>query len=136
MNGKIFSLDDANRLLPLVRAVTRDAMRHYAAAKQAIDRLEALKRRRDAGSEDAARGLALQDDAIARHLRELRRLIDEVEALGCHLRDYERGIVDFPAACLDEGGFVYYCWSIGEDRVTHWHSDAEGFEARRLVGAP
>ena len=128
MNGQLFSLDEANRRLPLVRSITRDAVVRYCAAKEAI---ASLHRRRAQPGADLAR----QERRIGTHLEELRRLVDELEQLGCRLRDYERGVVDFPAACLDDGGFVVYCWALGEDQVAHWHGEHESYGERRLVGA-
>ena len=133
MKGTLFPLDEANRRLPLVRAITRDAVSHYRAAKKAIASLGRIKARAKAGFSDAEEELARHDATIAEHLSKLRRLIDEIEELGCHLRDYERGVVDFPAACLDSNGFVAYCWSLEEDRVSHWHAEHESFDERRLV---
>ena len=133
MDGKLFTLDEANRLLPLVRSITRDAVRRYRDAKRAILDLEGLKARVAARMPVDREELEAQDAAVANHLEELRRLVDELEALGCRLRDYERGVVDFPAATLGDEGFLVYCWALGEQSVRHWHSEQEGFEERRLL---
>jgi len=133
MPGKLFTLADANRLLPLVRSITRDAVARYRAAKEAIRALEILQRTADEATYRDA--VDRQDAVIADHLDGLQRLVRELEDLGCRLRDYERGAVDFPAAALTGDGFVVYCWALGEDRVTHWHVEGEGFEERRLLPA-
>jgi len=135
MTDRIFTLDDANRALPLVRSIAEDAVRRYREAKSAIRTLEKLKVDKRAGVPVEDRHFAALDAAIEGHLLELRRLIDELEALGCRLRDYERGVIDFPAACLEGPSFVYYCWALGEERVAHWHTEEEGFTDRRLLGA-
>ena len=135
MMEKLFTLEDANRILPLVRSITRDAVRRYRAAKDAIHRLGQLKADRLSGLEVDKGAFQRQDSVIERHLCELRRLIDELEALGCRLRDYERGVVDFPAALMDADQFVFYCWILGEPEVSHWHTEEEGYDRRRLVGA-
>ncbi|MHC4547926.1 MAG: DUF2203 family protein [Planctomycetota bacterium] len=131
MHGKLFTLEEANRRLPLVRAIAGDAAWRYRVAKEAIRGLQRSRARPRADREELAR----QERAIGRHLEELRMLVEELEALGCRLRDYERGAVDFPAARLDARGFVVYCWAPGEARVTHWHCAHEGHDERRLVGA-
>lgn len=135
MNGRIFTLDEANRTLPLVRVIARDAVRRYREAKAAIGTLEKLKSDHRQGHPVPIAELARLDRAIEGHLLELRRLIDELEALGCRLRDYERGIVDFPAACLEGASFVYYCWALGEERVDHWHAEEETVSDRHPLGA-
>ncbi|MHC4971112.1 MAG: DUF2203 family protein [Planctomycetota bacterium] len=132
MQAQLFTLDEANRLLPLVRAIARDAAANYRATKKAIQALQRLKAQPAAPAADVSR----LEHRIEAHLEELRRLVAELDDLGCRLRDYERGAVDFPAAVLDaQGLFVVYCWALGEGRVSHWHSEDEGYESRRLVGA-
>lgn len=135
MMEKLFTLDDANRALPLVRSITRDAVHRYRAAKDAIHRLSQLKADRLSGLEVDEEAVQRQDGMIERHLCELKRLIDELEDLGCRLRDYEKGVVDFPAASMDADQFVFYCWILGEPEVSHWHTEEEGYDRRRLVGA-
>ncbi|MHC4818998.1 MAG: DUF2203 domain-containing protein [Planctomycetota bacterium] len=131
MHARLFTLDEANRLVPLVRSIARDAVASYRATRDAIRALQRLNARPAAPPADMER----QERRIERHLEELRRLVAELDDLGCRLRDYERGAVDFPAAALDaQALFVVYCWALGDRRVTHWHSEDEGHESRRLLG--
>jgi hypothetical protein len=56
-------------------------------------------------------------------------LIQEIEALGGTVKDYERGFIDFYG---DVGGeIVYLCWSRGEASISHWHRLDEGYAKRR-----
>lgn len=135
MSERIFTLSDANRALPLVRSITRDAVRCYLAAKGEIRSWEALKALHRSGGGASDEDLERKDRRIASLLDELRRLTDELEALGCRLRDVQRGVVDFPAACLGRGHFVYYCWALDEKRVRHWRGEEETFDERHLVEA-
>jgi hypothetical protein len=131
MQARFFTLDEANHLLPLVRVIARDAVASYRATKKAIQALQWLKEQ--PAPEDAE--VHRLEARVETHLEELRRLLAELDDLGCRLRDYERGAVDFPAALLDGRGlFVVWCWALGEDQVAHWHSEDEGYESRRLVG--
>lgn len=132
-NERIFTLDEANRVLPLVRSITRDAVRRYRTIKNEIQALGRLKADRRAGSGVSLEEIRRLDGSIAAHLEELRRLIGELESLGCRLRDYERGVVDFPAASMDGERFLFYCWMRGETEVSHWHFEEEGFEKRRAL---
>jgi hypothetical protein len=132
-NERIFTLEEANRVLPLVRSITRDAVRLYRMVKNEIRALGRRKADRRAGSEVNLDEIRRLDASIAAHLEELRRLIGELESLGCRLRDYERGVVDFPAATMDGDKFLFYCWMRGEAEVAHWHFEEEGFENRRAL---
>jgi len=136
MDDRIFTLDDTNRVLPLVRVITKDAVRRYREVKLAIRELEKLKNQRRAGMGVPTSDLSRRDAQIEGLLVDLRRLIDELEALGCRLRDYEKGVIDFPAAAMNGEHFLFYCWELGEPAVSHWHSEEEGHAQRRLVEAP
>ena len=135
MEARIFTLAEANRVLPLVSSIVRDAVRHYRLAKDGIRAWEWLRAQRRAGQPVSEEDLDRRDRVIASHLEALESLNEELERLGCRLRDFERGVVDFPAAAVDDGGFVFFCWALGETRVEHYHREGEGFRDRRLVGA-
>ena len=133
MDANLFTLKEANRVLPLVCSITRDAVAAYQAAKEAIQQLDRLKSAPQAGLGPNDRAVSRAESHIQGHLAHLHRLTEELGQLGCRLRDYERGVVDFPAACLDAEGFTVYCWALGEAEVRHWHTEHEGFPERRLV---
>ncbi|MHC4338702.1 MAG: DUF2203 family protein [Planctomycetota bacterium] len=135
MDARLFTLDEANRMLPLVKSIVQDAVRQYRLAKEGIRAWERLRAQRKAGQPVGQEELDHRDRVIAGHLEALEGLNEELEGLGCRLRDFERGVVDFPAATVDDGGFVYFCWALGETRVAHYHSESEGFRDRRFVGA-
>ena len=48
---------------------------------------------------------------------------------GILLRDPETGLVDFPAE--REGGRVFLCWRLDEDRVGWYHGERSGFSSRK-----
>jgi hypothetical protein len=55
--------------------------------------------------------------------------IAELEAIGVQLKDFERGLVDFPS--LREGRVVLLCWQLGEgDALEWWHDIDAGFGGR------
>ena len=132
MQGRLFTLEEANQVLPLVRAIARDAVRAYRGAKKEIRAWEFL---RSQGPAAPQAELDRRDARIGAQLERLRRLTDELEGLGAVLRDYERGVVDFPAASFADSGFVFYCWVLGEKAVSHWHAEDESYRERRGVGA-
>ena len=54
----------------------------------------------------------------------------ELEALGVQLKDYERGLIDFPS--MRDGRVVLLCWQMGEgDEVSWWHDVDAGFAGRQ-----
>ena len=67
--------------------------------------------------------------AYAAALTDLTLEIQELESLGVQLKDFERGLVDFPS--LREGRVVLLCWQMGEgDELEWWHDVDAGFAGR------
>ena len=65
----------------------------------------------------------------AKALTELTQSIAELEAMGVQLKDFERGLVDFPS--LRDGRVVLLCWQMGEgDELEWWHDVDAGFAGR------
>ncbi len=62
----------------------------------------------------------------------VQRLVDEIEDIGCVVKDLETGLVDFPARLGERE--VYLCWKLGEERIDHWHGVEEGFSGRKPIG--
>ena len=117
-----FSLDQANRALPLVRRIVTDIVRMHASAATYRDALE-----RTSG----AREIALVQKELDLAIDRLAEYIDELSDIGVELKDYENGLVDFIGR--HEGRDVYLCWKLGEDRITHWHEMTAGFAGRKPV---
>jgi hypothetical protein len=128
MKGKIFSPDEANRMLPLVSRIADDIVGTYAEVNRALQEFESCK----AGAEtDASLETTLRekDGAVAQVLDRFQGLIEEIEALGGTVKDYERGFVDFYGEV--DGEIVYLCWQRGEDHIGHWHRLDDGFSKRK-----
>ncbi len=132
MKGKIFTPDEANRMLPLVSRIADDVVATYKLVQNALKALEAEKARVEASEtpEIESRVAALDED-VARRLDRFQVLIEEIEALGGTVKDYERGCIDFYGEVDRE--IVYLCWQRGEDSIRHWHRLEEGFAARREI---
>lgn len=65
----------------------------------------------------------------AKILMDLTSQTGELEALGVQLKDFDRGLVDFPS--LREGRVVLLCWQIGDgDELQWWHDVEAGFAGR------
>jgi hypothetical protein len=67
--------------------------------------------------------------AYASILTQLTLQLAELEGLGVQLKDFERGLVDFPS--LRDGRVVLLCWQLGEgDELEWWHDVDAGFAGR------
>jgi hypothetical protein len=129
---RIFTLDEAERALPLVRRIVADLQTEYRAWQEAVSRFELAA----AGSRgDSTEPVPMTELRAAVDLRAVRveRLLRELEQIGCELKDFEVGLVDFYA--LLEDRLVYLCWRIGEDRITSWHELDAGYSGRQPIDA-
>ena len=122
---KLFTIEEANALLPTVRGIVRQAQRAYkrVAASQDAARIAADRAKLGGGGIAGGSGYVVALSELAEHAGRL-------EALGVQLKDYGRGLIDFPS--LREGSVVLLCWQMGEgDRLEWWHDTEAGFAGRR-----
>jgi hypothetical protein len=129
---KVFSLNDANTCLPLVKAIVRDIVQMANAILECRERLDFL---RD-GREDLCSGMyneeldhmevSLEGDSV-----ELKGYIEELQALGVEVRSLIEGQIEFPS--MIGGQLVYLCWKHGENQVDSYRLLNESFELRKPV---
>ncbi len=122
---KYFSPEEANRALTLVRRIVADIVRDYRRIRQLYERCQALDAQGRAAEAEEARHQYL---AISDHLSELN---EELEQVGCELKDYHIGLVDFPARI--DGREVCLCWKLGEPSIESWHEVHAGFAGRQPI---
>lgn len=120
-----FTLERADDTLPLVKRVVADIVKQYG-------RYRALQARRaaiaGAATVDERDQLDLEIDASETRLK---GLIEELEPIGCQLKDPRSGLIDFPA--LHDDREVLLCWKHGEPRIAFWHELDTGFAGRRPI---
>jgi hypothetical protein len=131
---RFFSIDEANAMLPLVRAITTDLVE---LAREVIDRRErlaVLTEGRDIGGSDLySQELVHVQEELNRDLERLQGYVQELQELGVEPKGPAEGLVDFPA--LLDGRPVYLCWKHGEAEVLHWHEIDAGFAGRQPLCA-
>lgn len=121
---KIFTLEEANSLLPTVREILLKIRRCH---RKLYSHSEAAKLASEA-AERGGGGLP-QGVQYAELLVQLTGLVNNLETLGVQLKDFDRGLVDFPS--LRDGRVVLLCWQIGEgDQLEWWHDVDAGFAGR------
>jgi hypothetical protein len=124
---KVFSVEEANALLPAVRDIVSRIQRAHARilfyqteAKRAAD-----------GAEQGGGGMT-DGHVYVSLLIELASSTSELEALGVQLKDYARGLIDFPS--LRDGRIILLCWQLGEgDQIEWWHDVESGFSGRQPI---
>src|SRR5215211_3230810 len=121
---KIFTVQEANALLPEVRKIVGKIQR----AHRKLSHYRADTDKAAAGAERGGGGFS-NGVAYASDLIDLTVQLSELEALGVQLKDFDRGLVDFPS--LRDGRVVLLCWQLGEGGEPEWWHDVEGGFAGR-----
>ena len=121
---KLFTVEEANALLPSVREILQKIRRYRRrlAAYRHDAKLAA------AGAEEGGGGMA-NGIQYARILNHLTEEMSQLDVLGVQLKDFDRGLIDFPS--LRDGRVVLLCWQLGEgDELEWWHDMDAGFGGR------
>jgi hypothetical protein len=129
---KLFTLDEADRTLPLVQRIVQDLTAEYPAWRAAVARFELLTGGARADWGETGELLAARE-AIAAHAERINRYLQELEAVGCVFKGFEAGLVDFYS--LRDDRPVFLCWRLGEERISHWHDIDSGFAGRQPIDA-
>jgi hypothetical protein len=127
---KVFTVERANSALPLVRRIVADIVAEHPRWKDLVARYElaAAGARPEWGESEGQIALRREIDAVAHRIN---GFVDELTAIGCVLKGFEDGLVDFYG--LQEGRLVFLCWRLGEDGVQHWHELDAGFGGRQRI---
>jgi hypothetical protein len=121
---KLFTIEEANALLPSVREILQKIQRSRR-------RLGTFRRQAKLAAEGAEQGGGGMEGGTlyAIVLTHFTAQMTELESLGVQLKDFDRGLVDFPS--LREGRVVLLCWQLGEsDELEWWHDMDSGFAGR------
>jgi hypothetical protein len=122
-----FTVDAANRTLPLIRRIVSDAVRDYWRWQDKVREYEEVAANRVPGEpgDDAER--------LEREAQQLARAIDgylgEIRQHGVEMKGFDPGLVDFPAEI--DGKPVLLCWQLGEESVQYFHEEDAGFAGRQ-----
>ncbi|HEU4698356.1 MAG TPA: DUF2203 domain-containing protein [Gemmatimonadales bacterium] len=129
---RLFTREEAERTLPLVRRIVEDLLAEYPRWHAALGRFELLSAGARAEWEAGETPEAAQAE-VARHAERIDGFIAELRAIGCELRLREVGHIDFRS--LRQDAVVYLCWRPGEARIDHWHPLEGGVAERQPIDA-
>ncbi len=124
---RLFTVEEANQLLPVVRPKL----------EKIRDQYEALAKMRESAQEAAVAaeqgGGGMEGGSFyVRVLYDIGKLTTELHETGIQLKDYTRGLIDFP--CFRDGRVVLLCWQLGEaDEIEWWHEVEAGFAGRQKL---
>ncbi len=106
---RYYTVDEANRTLPLVKAIVTDFVRQYRIVVDLKQRLSAvLNERRRPSSDPYSEELAQTQAELETEEEKLSAFHDELTKLGVELKG-EDGLCDFYSHM--DGRVVYLCWA-------------------------
>jgi hypothetical protein len=130
MNVRLFSLEEANRLIPVLEPLLAALADKKAEILAKQEELTALLKGGEAPyGEQRADRLVRGKEEIKFIAEEFNVSLHEVSQLGCLVKDVDLGLVDFPT--LHHGREAFLCWRRGEPAVGYWHGLDEGFTGRK-----
>jgi hypothetical protein len=113
---KLFSLQEANKLIPTVDTLLSDMQNAINDALRLRQEFTELK-----PNSLEARNLVQEMQFLGRVVNENKA---ELDKLGVFIQDIDTGKIDFPSQLGAE--VVYLTWEKGKDAITHYHRLNEG----------
>ncbi|HVE59798.1 MAG TPA: DUF2203 domain-containing protein [Pyrinomonadaceae bacterium] len=122
---KVFTLSEANELLRIVAPKLQEIKGYYSSVAEFRESAHSA-----AVSAELGGGGMEGGSNYVRVLYELGKLTTELHELGVQLKDYTRGLIDFP--CMRDGRVILLCWQLGEgEEIEWWHEVEDGFAGRQ-----
>ena len=126
---KFFTVDEANRTLPLVRRIVGDIVSTHQRLLALVDEYR--------GYDQNAKVSRARRRQLEEEMRELTDRVNgfvaELEELGAEPKGFEEGLVDFHG--MLDGRAVLLCWKLGEESVEWWHELDTGYRGRQRLPA-
>jgi len=117
---RLFTLPEAQATLPLVSTVMKEAVACWEKIQKAD-----LKYDSKTGETIIPSGLKEQSDRFC-------RLVDEIREVGAVIHQIDERTVHFHYMNGVELG--YLCWRVGEENISHFHTDDQRCEKRSPIG--
>ncbi len=129
---KNFTIEEAEKCLPLVRRLVMKAQRLRDKIAWLLETHDAVL---EVSSEGGFHYFVTEQVRANREFHKLYyqfyRVIEQLNELGIVVKDIDDGLIDFPF--LFNGEQAYLCWLLGEDKIKFWHDCESGFEGRKPI---
>ncbi|MEM0075650.1 MAG: DUF2203 domain-containing protein [Conexivisphaerales archaeon] len=123
MRNGYFTPEQVNRLIPKLV----DRLSFLLQLKQRI--IEQQGKLAEAQANSTLGAFCEEKRVLNKLVADFYAQVEEIEALGCIVKDVDQGLIDFPA--IKFGEEVWLCWKSGEPRVLYWHTKDEGYNSRQ-----
>ena len=130
---KVFTVEEANGLLPRVRPLVEQLQALQGSIVRTNKQLDEKVHKLSAGNGYPLQELRRQIEKLTRHQLQLieafHSALQQLEELGCVLKDLSLGLLDFHT--VRDGEPAFLCWKLDEEAVRFWHPLDAGYTARQ-----
>lgn len=120
---KLFTVEEANALLPDLQEILQDIFRHRDALREKAPHMEPIL------GAASTNGGGREGSEYGVEAYQLYRSIDRIREMGVVLKDLDMGLLDFPHE--RDGQVVFLCWHPPEERIEYWHELDTGYQGRQ-----
>jgi hypothetical protein len=120
---RLFTVEEANALLPRLREILDQAALHSNALREKGQYMEPILRAA-IGNGGGRIGTEYGVEAYNLYVA-----VERIRELGVVLKDLDMGLLDFPHE--REGRVVFLCWHPPEATVAYWHDLDTGYAGRQ-----
>jgi len=124
-----FTLEEAESLLPQLTTLLTAMQGLKAEHDRHQAKLAELRTKMKSDGHLLGGELQGAREGVARTAAEINGLVQQIQELGCELKDMDLGLIDFRAE--RDGREMYLCWKLGEERIGWWHDLHTGFASRQ-----
>ncbi|MBS3148138.1 DUF2203 domain-containing protein [Candidatus Woesearchaeota archaeon] len=129
---RLFTLEKAEKLIPKIARLVKRAQRLQGRIACLVELHDAsVEINTDDGFHYFMTPELGVNKEFHRYYYQFYKALEDIALMGAFLRDLEDGIVDFP--CEINGKDAFYCWQMGEIRISHWHGLDECFDERHPI---
>jgi hypothetical protein len=130
---RTFTVEEANALLPQIKPLIEQLQGLQRSIVKTNQQLDEATAKLSQGNGYPVRSIKDKISELTKHQLQLidafQSALDQLEELGCLLKDLNIGLIDFYG--LRGGELIFLCWKIGEDRIRYWHTLDSGYAGRQ-----
>ncbi|MCH8004426.1 MAG: DUF2203 domain-containing protein [Nanoarchaeota archaeon] len=124
---KYFTIEEAEELLPQIEKILRRTIR----LNKALELLNSIEIEDYNDDYSNLRRITNTNKEFHKLSYEFYSNIEQLEDLGCIIKDLETGLVDFYQKF--ERRDILLCWKLGEKKIKFWHEIDTGFMGRKPI---
>ncbi len=130
---KLFTVEEANRAVGEVTPLIEQLHGLQGSLRTTNNQLDQEVQKLSVGNGHPPKEVQAHIEQLTRHQLDLmeafQSALQQLQDLGCVLKDLDAGLVDFYSMRQEE--LVFLCWRVGEERIRFWHRLEEGFSGRQ-----